>query len=160
MKTDLLPCPFCGEDAHFVHYESYDNDDWSVECVNADCELEPSTRCYFTKEQAIEAWNTRSEREAATLGGGRLTAEQVREAWTGNLKRDCLYDPPMPDWQAIADELSAALDCGECEMEYGGDVTEDTARVMDVYFCSECGSPNYNDCMPHYCIYCGKAVKR
>jgi hypothetical protein len=38
-----------------------------------------------------------------------LTAEQVREAWTGNLKRDCLYDPPMPDWQAIAEELNALL---------------------------------------------------
>lgn len=56
--------------------------------------------------------------------------------------------------------IEATLGRGECVMEYGGDVTEDTARVMGVYFCSECGSPTYNDCMPHFCIYCGKAVKR
>lgn len=46
---------------------------------------------------------------AATLGAGTLTAEQVREAWCGHLRRDCLYDPPTPDWQAIADELNATL---------------------------------------------------
>ncbi len=56
--------------------------------------------------------------------------------------------------------VAATLGSGECEMEYGGDVTEDTKRVLGVYFCSECGSPNYNDCMPYFCIYCGKAVKR
>lgn len=62
---------------------------------------------------------------------------------------------PTPE-QAIA----ATLGSGTCEMEYGGDITLDTARVMGVYFCSECGSPIYNDCMPHFCGYCGKAVKR
>ena len=49
---------------------------------------------------------------------------------------------------------------GGCVMEYGGNVTEATAKAMGVYFCSECGSPNYNDCMPCYCIYCGKETKR
>jgi hypothetical protein len=56
--------------------------------------------------------------------------------------------------------VAATLGAGTCVMEYGGNVAEGTARAMDVYFCSECGSPNYNDCMPYYCIYCGKAVKR
>ena len=56
--------------------------------------------------------------------------------------------------------IAATLGSGTCSMEYGDAVTEDTKRVLDVYFCSECGSPTYNDCMPYYCIYCGKAVKR
>ena len=56
--------------------------------------------------------------------------------------------------------IAATLGNGTCEMEYGGDITPDTARVMGVYFCSECGSPIYNDYMPYFCSYCGKAVKR
>ena len=56
--------------------------------------------------------------------------------------------------------IAATLGNGTCEMECGGDITPDTARVMGVYFCSECGSPIYNDCMPYFCSYCGKAVKR
>ena len=56
--------------------------------------------------------------------------------------------------------IAATLGAGECEMEYGGDITPDTAKAMGVYFCSECGSPIYNDCMPYFCGYCGKAVKR
>lgn len=55
---------------------------------------------------------------------------------------------------------SVTLGSGTCSMEYGGDVTDSTKRVLGVYFCSECGSPTYNDCMPYYCMYCGKAVKR
>ena len=49
---------------------------------------------------------------------------------------------------------------GTCGMEYGGDVMPDTESALGVYFCSECSSPIYNDCMPRYCCYCGKAVKR
>lgn len=48
---------------------------------------------------------------------------------------------------------------GTCQMEYGGDVTEATKRVLGVYFCSECGSPIYNDCVPYYCMYCGRKVE-
>ena len=54
--------------------------------------------------------------------------------------------------------IAATLGRGTCEMEYGGDITPNTAKMMGVYFCSECGSPTYNDCMPYYCMYCGKAV--
>lgn len=76
------------------------------------------------------------------------------EPWSDSTFKVTIYD--LTPEQAIA----ATLGAGECVMEYGGDVTEDTARVMGVYFCSECGSPNYNDCMPRHCNYCGKVVKR
>lgn len=69
-------------------------------------------------------------------------------------------DGELLNWRGVNYVKQSTLGGGECEMEYGGDVTEGTARVMGVYFCSECGSPNYNDCMPYHCIYCGKAVKR
>ena len=65
------------------------------------------------------------------------------------------YENAIAAWNARAE-----LGNSTCEMEYGGDITPNTAKVMGVYFCSECGSPTYNDCMPYYCIYCGKAVKR
>lgn len=60
---------------------------------------------------------------------GMLTAEQVREVWCGNLKRDCLYDPPTPDWQAIADELNSRAEwtCRNKQKDVG------------MFECSECG---------------------
>ena len=68
----------------------------------------------------------------------------------------------VDDWNTRTPEqaVAATLWSGTCSMEYGGDVTDSTKRVLGVYFCSECGSPTYNDCMPYYCMYCGKAVKR
>lgn len=60
-ETTLLPCPFCGGEAKLSHYETFDNDEWAVECMGV-CEIQPATCLFFTKEQAIEAWNTRAER--------------------------------------------------------------------------------------------------
>lgn len=42
-----------------------------------------------------------------------------------------------------------------CAMEYG-----ETYKVKEcrVWFCSECGSPIYNDIKPYYCLYCGCKV--
>lgn len=42
-----------------------------------------------------------------------------------------------------------------CEMENDGELP---ARKLPVWFCSECGSPTYNDMMPFYCQYCGAKV--
>lgn len=43
------------------------------------------------------------------------------------------------------------------KMEYGGEVKA-TALKLAVWFCSECGSPTYNDVMPFYCQYCGVTI--
>lgn len=45
-----------------------------------------------------------------------------------------------------------------CEMEYGGYLPESVKGMLGVYFCSECGSPIYNDVEPAYCPYCGARV--
>lgn len=69
-------------------------------------------------------WLMRERDDAATLGGGRLTAEQVREAvmsadrWEKPMGNTGLTNTHLiirdDGWQAIADELNTALDGGEC----------------------------------------------
>jgi Lar family restriction alleviation protein len=57
---DLLPCPFCGGEAKFYHRpddSGWSNTDW-VSCAG-DCGA--STCMHETKEEAIAAWNTRSD---------------------------------------------------------------------------------------------------
>jgi len=122
----------------------------------------------LTPEQAI----------AATLGGGKLTAEQVRETvekhWH-DLPAD--YDMPeataLPeysyDWQAIADELNATLGGGECEFVIEDNMNE-SEGMGDVWFrCTNCDTTfdYYADdwlMKQNYCPHCGfkirKAVKR
>ena len=103
----------------------------------------------LTPEQAI----------AATLGSGMLTAEQVREAWCRHLRRDCLYDPPTPDWQAIADELNATLGAGTCHVE---------SSIIDTYeynrweYELSCGHTIiWEDSEPpRYCPNCGRRIEQ
>ncbi len=45
-----------------------------------------------------------------------------------------------------------------CHMEYDGHVPDSVKDALGVYFCSECGSPIYNDVEPAYCPYCGARV--
>lgn len=58
--TTLLPCPFCGERA-----EVYDFKDgrYLVECSNTSCDVYPCTSIHYDKEDAIAAWNRRSDHD-------------------------------------------------------------------------------------------------
>ena len=52
----LKPCPFCGgkailEHSHLMPY---------VKCINLMCDVQPWTKCEYTDDEAIEAWNRRS----------------------------------------------------------------------------------------------------
>ena len=63
--SELLPCPFCGGEATI--YPSYDTteneiDGWFIGCEHMKCTGHPETDQFFTKAEAIEAWNTRAER--------------------------------------------------------------------------------------------------
>ena len=69
----------------------------------------------------------------------------------GRLAATC--EPTLTPEQAIA----ATLGSGECEMEHDGEIVA-TALKLSVWFCSECGSPTYNDMKPFYCQYCGAKV--
>ena len=99
-----------------------------------------------TPEQAI----------AATLGGGKLTAEQVHKAVSGN--RNITDNRFYCDWQAIADELNATLGRGTGEW-----VLEHSGTLYDKWRCSKCGylfveprcDQGYTDLDPNFCPKCG-----
>ena len=91
---------------------------------------------------------------AATLGGGKLTAEHVREAvYAHSIHADCAD----ADWQAIADELNSTLG-GECEFRPLKD--EDWSEPNAVRgMCSECSALMFGK--DNYCPNCGRrTVKR
>lgn len=65
------PCPFCGSEARIR--DLYDVVDWTdddepitermfvCECAGVECWVSPVTDAFDTEEEAIEAWNRRSE---------------------------------------------------------------------------------------------------
>lgn len=128
----LLNCPFCGGRASRI--KAWQNDEgryYPAMCGCRKCGIwfygdsdyghggfANKEDCKASMEQAASKWNTRAGGEiAATLGSGKLTAEQVREAVNGhgNIMDNRLYC----DWQAIADEL--------CDRDY--------ERKMDALLC-------------------------
>ena len=56
--------------------------------------------------------------------------------------------------------IDATVGRRTCNVEYADDVPDSTKKVLGVYFCSECGSPTYNDVCPTYCMYCGAKVEK
>lgn len=89
---------------------------------------------------------------AATLGGGELTAEQVRKVIEGHVT---FYEGGDYDEQAIADELNAALGNGTCEFKpfQGEDASEPNAMRG---VCSECSALMYGK--DNFCPNCGAKV--
>lgn len=166
--SELKPCPFCGGEAQLMHMDLDTIDEgwkvWGVWCVN-DLHAEEHGGYqhghfidnYGTEAEAIEAWNTRAEQViAATLGGGKLTAEQVRQAVNGhgNIMDNRFYC----DWQAVADELDATLGGGECEVvkSYGRHPITNNEVVL--YNCSKCGK--WIGLTANYCPHCGAKVRK
>lgn len=103
---------------------------------------------------------------AAILGGGKLTAEQVREAvmsadrWKKPMGNTELTNTHLiirdDGWQAIADELNAALGCGECEfMPFKDEDWSEPNAVRGV--CSECSALMYGK--DNYCPNCGARIE-
>ena len=57
-----------------------------------------------------------------------------------------------------AQAVEATLGTGTCQMEYANEVPYAVLNSLGTFFCSECGSPTYNDMTPTYCPYCGAKV--
>ena len=74
MSSELLPCPFCGEE-HICLFDEHDDNglSFAVGCVTEDCHGHVAISWHFdTKEEAIEAWNTRAERTCKPSRGKRV----------------------------------------------------------------------------------------
>ena len=138
-ETTLLPCPFCGGEAH-----TYKNNLWHVACERAHNGC-VTMSAFITEAEAVEAWNTRTPEQAiaATLGRGTLTAEQVRKCVRIGACDHGLGDAldEDTDWQAISDELNAELWSGTCKLEplSALDVTLNMLGQTEWGECSECG---------------------
>jgi hypothetical protein len=96
--------------------------------------------CVIAAHQIIE--------DAATVGRGNLTAEQVREAiMSADRWRKPMGDTGMTNthliirddgWQAIADKLNATVGAGTCHIEVHDNLAE-TEGMGDVWLeCDEC----------------------
>ena len=65
------------------------------------------------------------------------------------------------DWKGVCSRLADLIEPEPertCKIENAGNVPENIIEIETVWFCSECGSPIYNDMTPSYCIYCGAKV--
>ncbi len=107
--ADLKPCPFCGKPPHFDDKMQ----DMSgpvgvyIGCLSCDYSLRDSYRPASETAQAIAAWNTRTEAEAASdVAGGGVEpfawADSV--AWHKPAHRAVMANVKLGAW------LSAALD--------------------------------------------------
>ena len=99
-----------------------------------------------------DATRNRCECYERELGGGKLTAEQVREAIEKRFEFSVLV--PKQRWQAIADALNATLGGGECEVVQGKKGPK----------CSKCGKElpedPYSDYEGNFCPTCGARIQK
>lgn len=58
----LKPCPFCGEQPEINEYHGFATPHYSVDCMNDSCPAYVGSSLKETKQEAIEAWNTRAEK--------------------------------------------------------------------------------------------------
>lgn len=72
---------------------------------------------------------------------------------------DYIFDDPWnhDSGEEVAARLADLIEPEErtCNMERSSDYFN---AEVTTWFCSECGSPIYNDVRPSYCLYCGAKV--
>ncbi len=78
--AELLPCPFCGEKP-LVIKNTLTATYYQIRCGNDECWVYSKTALHSKKEDAIEAWNTRTPKER----GGHSPCLHAGE----KLQRDC-----------------------------------------------------------------------
>ena len=68
MDEKLKPCPFCGGKAYIDGERHW----WVVVCDACKCRLGENNAEFETKEEAIEAWNTRAIEQQLQAGNKQL----------------------------------------------------------------------------------------
>jgi hypothetical protein len=114
MGSDLLPCPFCGNEAVLRDVGGRAPAHIGA-CTNKQC---PSCWGYATEAEAVAAWNTRTE--SAEVQKLRAVAEAARAV--RDLGHDCL--DCWGTWtgtahESLKDDDGEWLDCSEVEMQEG-----------------------------------------
>ena len=64
MMTELKPCPFCGSEsaiAYHINSRTPYEDAYIPYCLNDECFMNMNEFCFATEEEAVRAWNRRSE---------------------------------------------------------------------------------------------------
>ena len=65
MSEELKACPFCGSEARLMIKESQYDTNYDIQCTDDKCYLSEGADWYFdTEEEAIQAWNRRSQEGA------------------------------------------------------------------------------------------------
>ena len=83
MNNKLLPCPFCGGEAHLEELVIDHEHNYFVECGGAKCSVAPATALFETKEEAIKSWNTRKPAERIL--------EKLKELYQYNSEQADIY---------------------------------------------------------------------
>lgn len=61
-KRELLPCPFCGEEAHIV-FSNDNHHQPHIQCDTLHCPGNNTYQWHYkTVDEAVDAWNNRKER--------------------------------------------------------------------------------------------------
>ena len=147
--TDLLPCPFCGGEAHTL----LDIDKYAVGCDNDIClGFIGLSWLYDTEAEAIAAWNTRAELGSEPPYDELLRCLEndwhIRASWDGLRKFWCIE----------LTEEGVRLRDGELNTR-----AERTCRIVEYdkapfLVCSECGAVQPDDYTVYYCWNCGAKV--
>ena len=131
----LLPCPFCGGEAH-----AYRNNLWHVGCEHAHNGC-VTMSAFVTEAEAIAAWNTRAC-DQCEGGAVPMTDEAMAEhGWVR--ERTCR---PSGEWKSISQTQEVRhVSCSECGHEFGMERRytipfERTLLVELPNFCPNCGA--------------------
>ena len=112
--SDLLPCPFCGGEAHTIEPARYGKS-WGVRC-----ECGAFLGFYFTEAEAVEAWNTRAD----------STCRNISKEWEKTSF-------------AHAATSFCCSECGahyvDCESYYAGLANQKEEQIRTNY-CPNCGA--------------------
>ena len=108
----------------------------------------------------MDTFTNDERREVAEVLRGLRHTTYYSEEVVENIKDAIGIADPVNTFREPEDvyELLADLIDPTCEMEAAGDVPALVKGSLETFFCSECGSPIYNDVSPSYGPYCGARV--
>lgn len=120
--TELLPCPFCGGEAHTIEPARYGKS-WGVRC-----ECGAFLGFEYTETEAIAAWNTRTEcvdeRETINKTGDFVTHGSGAE-------RTC---------KSTTDDSAWCFVCSECGKSFPRNKLHLAHNHGEINYCPNCGA--------------------